>query len=202
MVVVSAGVVACGLMMIGSVGPNPAGADSLGELVATPDTSPTTTPTTTPTTPTTTPTTTHSVPRPSPVPLSVSSPSQGPDGVVVVGAGNSISIEGTCWVVDGQPLGPVELWVINGSAHVIKTGLRAAHWTFDWTAPTQGGVVAIQAWCGDPATNTGGYPLERQLAINIVEVAPPPTKPTPPTVTPTSTTVGSHAPAGSIPETG
>ena len=33
MVVVSAGVVACGLMMIGSVGPNPAGADSLGELI-------------------------------------------------------------------------------------------------------------------------------------------------------------------------
>lgn len=188
MVVVSTGIVACGLLMIGSVGPDQAGAQSLGELVPAPDTTVTTSTTTSTTT-------SHFVPRPSPVPLSVTSPSQGPDGVVVVGAGNSISIEGTCWVVDGQPLGPVELWVINGSTHVIKTGLRAAHWTFDWTAPTQGGVVAIQAWCGDPASNSSGYPLDLQLAINIVEVGPPPTPPT-------SARVASQAPTGSIPETG
>jgi hypothetical protein len=113
---------------------------------------------------------------------------------VVVGAGDSISIEGTCWVVDGQPLGPVELWVLNGSTNVIETGMRAAHWTYEWTAPTERGVVAIQVWCGDPEGFQGGYPLARQLAINIVEVGPPPTSPA-------LTTAASNAPRVSIPET-
>lgn len=188
MVVVLTGVVVVGLMMIGSVAPSRAVVEPLGDLVQAPDT------TTTSTTTSLVPTTTQRVLQPSPVPLSVTSPSQGPDGVVVVGAGGSIEIEGTCWVVDGQPLGPVELWVVNGSTNVIETGVRAAHWTYDWTAPTEGGVAALQVWCGDPAGYQGGYPLERQLAINIVEVGPPP-------ISPTATRAASNAPIAPIPET-
>ena len=193
-VVVSTGVAICGLMIIGSVGPSPAGAQPLGDLVLPPETSTSTTTTSTTTSTIAPEPTTQPAPQPSPVPLSVTSPSQGPDGVVVVGAGGSISIEGTCWVVDGQPLGPVELWVLSGSTNVIETGMRAAHWTYEWTAPTEGGVVAIQVWCGDPEGFQGGYPLARQLAINIVGVGPPP----PP---PTATTAASNAPIVSIPET-
>ncbi len=203
-VVVSTGVAICGLMMIGSVGPSPAGAQRLGTLLVPPESTTTSTlapePTTTstlapePTTTSTTTSTTSTLAQPSPVPLSVTSPSQGPDGVVVVGAGGSISIEGTCWVVDGQPLGPVELWVLNGSTDVIETGMRAAHWIYEWTAPPERGVVAIQVWCGDPEGFQGGYPLARQLAINIVEVGPPPTSPM-------ATTAASNAPIVSIPET-
>ena len=113
--------------------------------------------------------------QPSPIPISVTSPTQGPDGVVTVGIDGVVAIDGQCPVVDGVVGGPVHLVLIGDTTEVIDTGITARVWRYAWPVPDGGGVQAIQAWCGNPGDQPVSYPAELQLEIAIVGVGPPPT---------------------------
>jgi len=191
-VVVATATAACGLLMLSGAGPLPAGADdervpepvvvvaSSTEpptaepavvAVAIVDSIPSSTATTAPT---------------APIPLSVAPPS------ITVGAGGTARISGECPVVDGSPLGPVVIWQIGSTVTPISTGVTAAAWSYDWTAPAEVEPLVLQIWCGDPSQYAGGYP--ESLQIDVVFVAQEaPTTTTAPTLSP---------PHDVIPETG
>ncbi len=205
-VVVATATAACGLLMLGGVGPTPAAADDVAvpaapvvaagaaepastgstttdaapPVVADVDQSSTSTPTTTTTT---TPTTTTV--EPAPIPLSVA-----PE-TLSVGVGGVARISGECPVIDGAPLGPVEIWQIGSTVTPISTGVTAASWSYDWTAPTEVEPLVLQIWCGDPSQYAGGYPEALQIEVVFVDQAP----------ASTSTTVATE-PDHVIPETG
>jgi hypothetical protein len=122
---------------------------------------------------------------PPPVPLSVSPSS------VTVGVGGTARISGECPTVDASPLGPVVIWEIGDTVNVIPTGVTAASWSYDWTAPAVAQPLALQVWCGDPSAYAGGYP--EALQIEVVFVAQE---------APTTTTTVAAAPHTEIPETG
>jgi hypothetical protein len=189
-VVVSVATGVVGLLLLGGVAPSPEGVQAFGDVLpeAGSPLDPTTTtsattvpPTTISQTTTVLPTTstpiTTAPPAPSLVLISVSSPSQGPDGTVTIGAGSTVAIEGQCRSVEGAPSGPVQIWVVNGTTEVINTGVIASFWTYQWVAPAAGGAAALQVWCGDPTGFDGGYPIDLQLSVSIVDVGPPPTAP-------------------------
>jgi hypothetical protein len=191
-VVVATATAACGLLMLSGAGPTPAAADD--EFVPEP---PAVVPSSTdpqtqdsdellagPTSTSSTTTTTSSPARP--IPLSVAPPA------VTVGIGGTARISGECPVVDGAPLGPVEIWQIGSTVTPIATGVTAAAWSYDWTAPTAVEPLVLQIWCGDPSSYQGGYP--ESLQIEVVFVAQE---------APTTTTVpGVVSPPHEIPETG
>jgi hypothetical protein len=216
-VLVATGTAACGLMMIAGVGPTPADA-ALGDAVpavsdlATPDDPPyastssttlastTTTlaPTTTtaastttvaPTTSSTSSTTTTLAV--SPVPLSVS------PATLTVGPGSTARISGTCPSSGGTVLGPVEIWQVGSDITVIHTGVTAAVWSYDWTAPTTIEPLVLQPWCGPPGGYSGGFPAELQIEVVFVEQQGPPPTDTSPAPPPGVTDSG----GGAIPET-
>jgi hypothetical protein len=109
---------------------------------------------------------------------------------VTVGAGGVARISGTCALVDGVPRGPVEIWEVGGAVRVIATGVTAAAWSYDWTAPLEPQPLVLQAWCGDPSGFTGGYPAGLQIQVVFVAQQQP---------APTTTAAGSGS---VIPETG
>jgi hypothetical protein len=203
--VVAAATAACGLLMLGGVGPTPAAADDVAvpaapvvaagaaepastgstttdaapPVVADVDQSSTSTPTTTTTTPTTT------TVEPAPIPLSVA-----PE-TLSVGVGGVARISGEVPVIDCAPLGPVEIWQIGSTVTPISTGVTAASWSYDWTAPTEVEPLVLQIWCGDPSQYAGGYPEALQIEVVFVDQAP----------ASASTTVATE-PDHVIPETG
>jgi hypothetical protein len=198
--VVATATAACGLLMLSGAGPMPAVAD--GDLVPEPAvvavsstepdaTEPTTTEAAEPTvvaivesTPSSAPTTQPAVP----IPLSVAPPS------ITVGAGGTARISGECPIVDGAPLGPVQIWQIGATVTPISTGVTAAAWSYDWTAPTEVEPLVLQIWCGDPSQYAGGYPESLQIEVVFVAQEAP-------TTAATTTTVAS-GPNHVIPETG
>jgi hypothetical protein len=105
--------------------------------------------------------------------------------------GGTARISGTCPTVDGAPLGPVVIWQIGSTSTTIATGVTAAQWSYDWTAPTTVEPLVLQVWCGDPSGYTGGYP--EQLQIDVVFVAQE--------APPATTTTGVASPDPVIPET-
>jgi hypothetical protein len=187
-VVVAAVTVGCGLLLIGGVGPSTA-AELDGERPpeaaasdvalgipaesSVPDssTAPSTTPPST-TPPSTTPPSTEVTNPPevaSPVPLSVTPSS------VTVGPGGTARLSGTCPLVDGVALGPVEIWEVGESISVLNTGVTAADWSYDWTAPAEPAEIVLQVWCGDPSNYEGGYPQNMQIDVVFVAQVPAPT---------------------------
>jgi hypothetical protein len=206
-VVVATATAVCGLLMLSGVGPSPAAADddeTVPERAAPVASSTQTTTETEPTEPApTAPATTEPVSVA--VALVVVPPSSTPDAAlatppiplrvapqsVTVGAGGTAQISGECPVVDGAPLGPVEIWQIGSTVTQISTGVTAATWSYDWTAPTEIEPLVLQIWCGDPSQYAGGYP--ESLQIEVVFVAQE---------APTTTTTIATAPEHVIPETG
>jgi hypothetical protein len=202
-VVVATATAACGLLMLSGAGPTPAAADDeavpAAPIVIVSSTEPATTdPATTEpamaaaaaivdSSPSSTATTTTPA---APIPLSVAPQS------ITVGAGGTARISGECPVVDGVPLGPVEIWEIGSTVTPISTGVTAAAWAYDWTAPADVEPLVLQVWCGDPSQYAGGYP--ESLQIEVVFVA----QEAPTTTTTTTTTPGPSAPHDVIPETG
>ena len=202
-VAVATATAACGLLMLSGAGPAPASAEQetlpeppaavagateldepsstaavpaiVDEIEATSTTTSTTT------------TTTSVAPEPAPpIPLSVDPRS------VTVGPGGVARISGECPVVDGAALGPVQIWQIGSVVTPISTGVTAAAWSYDWTAPTDVEPLVLQIWCGDPSQYEGGYPESLQIEVVFVDQAAPTT---------TTTTVVSP-PDHVIPETG
>ena len=182
-VVVATATAACGLLMLSGAGPTPAAADD--EIVPEP---PAVVPSSTdletqysdeladPTS-TTSSTTTTSAPA-APIPLSVAPPA------LTVGIGGTARISGECPVVDGAPLGPVEIWQIGSTVTPIATGVTAAAWSYDWTAPTTVEPLVLQIWCGDPSQYQGGYPESLQIEVVFVAQEAPTTTTVPVVVSP------------------
>jgi hypothetical protein len=110
------------------------------------------------------------------VPLSVSPSS------VTVGAGGGAEISGTCQTINGVPAGPVQIWEIGEGITEIVTGVTAAEWRYEWTAPTEVGPLVLQVWCGDPSGFTEGYPADLQIEVVFVAQAPPPASSTTATI--------------------
>ena len=125
----------------------------------------------------TTSSTTTSAPAP-PIPLSVAPAS------ITVGVGGTARISGECPVVDGAPLGPVEIWQIGSTVTPIATGVTAAAWSYDWTAPTAVEPLVLQIWCGDPSQYQGGYPESLQIEVAFVAQEAPTTTTMPVVVSP------------------
>jgi hypothetical protein len=158
--------------MIGGVGPTASRTQIVGDSVPSappPTVAETTTTTTTTSTTTTSTTTTTLPPPPSPVPLSVS------PSTITVGPGGTAQISGTCPTSGGAALGPVQIWQVGQSITVIPTGVAAAEWSFDWTAPGVVEPLVLQVWCGDPTGYTGGYPAGLQVTVVFVAQEPPAT---------------------------
>lgn len=78
-------------------------------------------------------------------------------------------------MVEGAPLGPVEIWEVGETVEVIPTGVSAAEWTYDWTAPERVESLVLQAWCGDPDGYPGGYPADLQIEVVFVAQEAPTT---------------------------
>lgn len=212
-VLVAVATVACGVLMLGGVGPAPAGAGLTGDPLASvapitsvaidqaPPTSPpgseptttlstTSTSTSSTTTTSSSPSTTTLVVTPSPVPISVTA------SQTVVGIGGTVDFSGECPSPSGEPLGPVIVWVIGETTVQIATGVTAVDWTYRWTAPTDPNEIvsyAFQFWCGDPSGWEGGYPASLQRTVDIVAQAGP---------APTTTPLVEPDPPNVIPETG
>ena len=207
-VVAATATAACGLLLLSGVGPTPAAADDVtvpeapAAVASTEPTEPdatepdatepeTSEPATTDAAPAVvadvepSTSTTTSQPAP-PIPLSVAPES------VTVGVGGVARISGECPVVDGAPLGPVEIWQIGSVVTPISTGVTAATWSYDWTAPSDVEPLVLQIWCGDPSQYEGGYPESLQIEVVFVDQAP---------ATTTTTTVAGD-PDQVIPETG
>ena len=113
-----------------------------------------------------------------PIPLSVAPAS------ITVGVGGTARISGECPVVDGAPLGPVEIWQIGSTVTPIATGVTAAAWSYDWTAPTAVEPLVLQIWCGDPSQYQGGYPESLQIEVVFVAQEAPTTTTMPVVVSP------------------
>jgi hypothetical protein len=175
-VVVATATAACGLLMLSGTGPTPAAADDT--IVEPAATAPTTV------TAVVDPTSTTTAPAP-PIPLSVA------PGSITVGAGGTARISGECPIVDGAPLGPVEIWQIGSIVTPISTGVTSASWSYDWTAPGEVEPLVLQIWCGDPSQYRGGYPESLQIEVVFVAQAAP-----------TTTTPPVPPPPHEIPETG
>jgi hypothetical protein len=196
-VVAATATAACGLLMLSGAGPTPAAADDeilpepavvVEDDVTATETEPATTTTTTTTTIAgavsiaatieTTPSSTSTAAPAPPIPLSVAPSS------ITVGVGGTARISGECPVVDGVPLGPVEIWQIGTTVTPIATGVTAAAWSYDWTAPTEIEPLALQVWCGDPAQYRGGYPESLQIEVVFVAQEAPTTTTMPVDVSP------------------
>jgi hypothetical protein len=178
---------ACGLLMLGGVGPSASGGRLVGDrlppvaavtsdstdvpITVPPVSEPITTTSTTTTSPTTTSTTTTSVAQqPSPVPLSVTA------SQTVVGVGGTVEFSGECGADGGQPSGPVVVWLIGATTSQVATDVTATEWTYRWTAPTDPNEITgytFQFWCGDPTGWEGGYPVDLQRTVDIVAQAGP-----------------------------
>ncbi|HEX6658503.1 MAG TPA: hypothetical protein VF065_10505 [Ilumatobacter sp.] len=184
-VVVATATAACGLLMLSGAGPTPAAADD--EIVPQP---PAVVPSSTdpqrqdseepladPTSTTSSTTTTTNAPAP-PIPLGVAPPA------LIVGIGGTARISGECPMVDGAPLGPVEIWQIGSAVTPIATGVTAAAWSYDWTAPTAVEPLVLQVWCGDPSQYQGGYPESLQIEVVFVAQEAPTTTTVPVVVSP------------------
>jgi hypothetical protein len=192
-VLVASATAACGLLMLSGAGPTPAAADA--EVVPEPpavvsssaDAQTTDSDTSQLADPTSTSSTTTTTNAPTPIPLSVAPAS------VTVGVGGTARISGECPVVGGAPLGPVEIWQIGSTVTPIATGVIAAAWSYDWTAPTEVEPLVLQIWCGDPSQYQGGYPESLQIEVVFVAQEAPTT---------TTTTTVAHGPDDVIPETG
>jgi hypothetical protein len=173
-VVVATATAACGLLMLSGAGPTPASADDqiLPEPPVVVDSATdeeTNQPTEPPADPiSTTSSTTTTTTAPAPIPLSVAPPS------ITVGVGGTARISGECPVVDGAPLGPVEIWQIGATVTPIATGVTAAAWSYDWSAPTEVEPLVLQVWCGDPSQYRGGYPESLQIGVVFVAQEAPP----------------------------
>jgi len=200
-VVVATATAACGLLLLSGAGPTPAAADDetvpAAPAVVASASEPDTTAPDTPASATIAPAIVDSTPSssaptspptspPAPIPLSVTPRS------ITVGAGGTARIGGECPVVDGAPLGPVEIWQIGSTVTPISTGVTAAVWTYDWTAPTDLEPLVLQVWCGDPSQYSGGYPESLQIKVVFVAQEAPTT----------TTTIDGAGPDGTIPETG
>jgi hypothetical protein len=194
-VVVATATAACGLLMLSGAGPAPAAADhavvepaaedaraAAGDVEAPATTEPTTEPTTLAVVADSTSTTTAPAP---PIPLSVTPTS------ITVGLGGTARITGECPIVDGAPLGPVQIWQIGSIVTPIATGVTSASWSYDWSAPSEVAPLVLQVWCGDPSQYRGGYP--ESLLIEVVFVAQ---------AAPTTTAPPVLEPPHEIPETG
>ena len=198
--VVATATAACGLLMLSGAGPTPVVAD--GDRVPEPvvvavsstepdATEPTATEPVQPTVVAIVESTTPSAPSTqpaAPIPLSVAPP------LITVGVGGTARISGECPIVDGAPLGPVQIWQIGATVTPISTGVTAAAWSYDWTAPTDVEPLVLQIWCGDPSQYAGGYPESLQIEVVFVAQEAP-------TTAATTTTVAS-GPDHVIPETG
>ncbi len=136
----------------------------------------TSTSTTTPPTSTTTVSTTTEPAGPPPiVPTSVAASNE------VVGVGGTVRFSGTCAARDGRVGGPLVVWVIGDTTEQVVTRTSGAAWTYDWVAPTDPARIrsyAFQFWCGVPASQPIGYPLDLQPTVDMVASLPP-TPPTP-----------------------
>ncbi len=224
-VLVAGAVTACGVLLLSGVGPTPAADRLTGErlpAVAPIESSPATSqpdehattpsstitsqptassavPSTTATSSTsaTTSTTTSSTmtstttiaSAPSPLPLSVRA------SQTVVGAGGTVDFSGECPARDGEPSGPLIVWVIGETTDQITTGVTAVEWTYRWTAPTDVGQIrthTFQFWCGDPVGWDGGYPIALQRVVDMVAQAGP--------ASPTAPLIETESPVA-IPET-
>jgi hypothetical protein len=211
-VLVAVATATCGVLMLGGVGPAPAGAGLTGDVLpavvpvtsapATSDpaddpvpsstttvasssssTSTTLAETTTTTTLTITPTTLPTTT----VPVEPASPV--PLSVSasqgVVGAGGTVDFAGTCASIDGASPGSLVVWVISDSTERVATGVTAVDWTYRWVAPSDLNEIAsftFQFWCGDPSDWQGGYPAELQRTVDMVAQAGPPPSTTTPLI--------------------
>jgi len=195
--VVATATAACGLLMLSGAGPAPAVAD--GDRVPEPPasstepdaTEPTTTAAAEPTVVATVESAASSAPTTqpaAPIPLSVAPPS------ISVGVGGTARISGECPIVQGTPLGPVQIWQIGATVTPISTGVTAAAWSYDWTAPTEVEPLVLQIWCGDPSQYAGGYPESLQIQVVFVAQEAP--------TTAAATTTVATGPDHVIPETG
>jgi hypothetical protein len=198
--VVATATAACGLLMLSGAGPTPAVAD--GDRVPEPAvvafsstephaTEPATTEAAEPTVVAVFESTASSAPSTqpaAPIPLSVAPPS------ISVGVGGTARISGECPIVEGAPLGPVQIWQIGATVTPISTGVTAAAWSYDWTAPTEVEPLVLQIWCGDPSQYAGGYPESLQIQVVFVAQEAP--------TTAAATTTVATGPDHVIPETG
>lgn len=201
---VAAATAACGVLLLGGVGPAPAtgihgdvppepddlGATTTAPVPATTDAGSTSVATAPPATEPTVPSTTAdpAPDPPSPVPLGVA------PTTVTVGVGGTAQISGTCPVVDGRPRGPVEVWEVGDTVTIVHTGVTAAEWTYEWTAPTDVRSLVLQVWCGDPTGYLGGYPTALEIEVVFVAQEAPPAQ---------APALGSASgPRAVIPETG
>jgi len=190
-VLVAVATASCGILMLGGVGPSPAGAQLEGEVLpgvvpsastpatsdpidepadSTTTTSLDTTTTTVVVTSTTSTTTTTTTIASTPLPLSVSASD------TVVGVGDTVDFAGTCPTRDGSAPGSLVVWVISDTTDVIDTGVTATGWVYQWTAPTDEDEIAshtFQFWCGDPSGWQGGYPADLQRTVDMVAQAVP-----------------------------
>jgi hypothetical protein len=66
------------------------------------------------------------------------------------------------------------IWQIGATTSTIATGVTAAEWSYDWTAPTAVAPLVLQVWCGDPTGFAGGYPQELQIDVVFVAQQAPP----------------------------
>jgi hypothetical protein len=113
----------------------------------------------------------------------------------IVGAGGTITFDGTCAVDAGGPLGPVIVWIVGETTAIVDTGVTSAAWRYTWTAPTaedEFGSFTFQFWCGDPTGFEAGYPAGLQQRVDMVATGTPPT---------TTVLVESEPVAPIIPET-
>jgi hypothetical protein len=182
-VVVATATAACGLLMLSGAGPTPAAADDAAvpeppAVLSSTDAQTEESGTSEPLGDSTTTSTTTMTNAPAPIPLSVAPPS------ITVGIGGAARISGECPVVDGGPLGPVEIWQIGATVTPISTGVTAATWSYDWTAPTEVGPLVLQIWCGDPSQYQGGYPESLQIEVVFVAQGAPTTTTTPVVLSP------------------
>jgi hypothetical protein len=163
-VVVATATAACGLLMLSGAGPTPAaGVDTVVEPAAEVEV-----PVTTEPAEVVDSTSTTTAPAP-PIPLSVTPTS------ITVGVGGTARIAGECPIVDGAPLGPVEIWQIGSVVTPVSTGVTSASWSYDWTAPSEVEPLVLQVWCGDPSQYRGGYPESLQIEVAFVAQAAPTT---------------------------
>lgn len=97
-----------------------------------------------------------------------------------IGMNEPIHLEGTCPVIDGEPLGPVEIW-IDQVTEPIHTGITATHWSYVLSVTDLVSTLHLTVWCGTPAPNES-YPPELVITVDMVATGRPPT---PPPIAPT-----------------
>jgi hypothetical protein len=105
----------------------------------------------------------------------------------VVGAGGTITFDGTCTADGGAPIGPVVVSITGETTATVDTGVTTSPWSYTWTAPVDGrdaSTFVFRFWCGDPRGHGSVYPVELERTVDMVASAPPVAPDgSPPTVT-------------------